>query len=837
MPTRRVINDSEDEDAGFSPINSPVKDRVDTTVGAIALEGDTGVELPLADSTIDQRSTDPEFFHRIYEEQQHVPEAARNDRVEGISSDKQKSSDPNAKNSSSITDPTRKDSRKKPKTAVDARDFASLTQVTTPRKDGSSGSRMDVYEFPSSDGEGGSARPNTNSRTTKTYGKRKRGQTGISGADIPSSPAHPSASKQGLSLTHTRDEEEALPKPARKKRGSGTQKALDSLDEDVNLLVVPRTAETNQSPSQPQDSNEGQDVVVPDSLNQPQDTANQAAASFFIAPPNHLTVSQKQEYLPMSGSSEHDDHTSRENALPLPHPETQAQRLRSSEATIAYTTPSRYCSSAPGFPELPEDDGRNSSVLTTSISRKAQKSTVDYNAPNSSPDELNSHSLDHLGPPKKRNKNSNEVDELAQDDSWDSDKIGIGTAKRKRQKTDQHHDAVKEDGWDSDKIGAHRESYKPRPSRRRSRAVLDEGDEDLAAPERSMPDTCPPGPGSPEGTEEAEPILISSGQQAPQEQSDDIEGIDPSYLAALPEDLRQEVIADQLARNSQASRTRGRGRPSQAGDTPQPKKRGRKKKEAVNEDASALTEEADPQGPAAQTPAAGKKKRGRPKKTDISKLPPAPAADDDISLAYGVEDVSNAADAAEAIPPQNMAVAPAPSKAPSKRGRKKKVIEETPAAPEEETSFRGEEEAVDGENQEVTKEAKAPSRRGRKRKVVEEPPSADESDDHVEGSQRKLEVASDMEDYSKAGAGVKRKALTDISNTASSQGPAHETDGKERTTPETVVDMQREATPKAKEKETPRSASSTTNQQGKVPLRVGLSKRSRIAPLLKIIRK
>lgn len=471
-----------------------------------------------------------------------------------------------------------------------------------------------------------------------------------------------------------------------------------------------------------------------------------------------------------------------------------------------------------------------------------------------------------MGPPKKRNKNSNEVDELAQDDSWDSDKIGyaqeqykprpsrrrsgidqdeqpsqadtnIDTAKRKRQKTDQHRDAVQEDSWDSDKIGAHRESYKPRPSRRRSRAVLDEGDEDLAAPERSMPDTCPPGPASPEGPEKAEPILISSGQQAPQEQSDAIEGIDPAYLAALPEDLRQEVIADQLARNSQASRTRGRGRPSQGGDTPQPKKRGRKKKETVNEDASALAEEADPQGTAAPAPAAGKKKRGRPKKTDVSKLPPAPAADGDTSLAYGVEDVSNAADAAEVIPPQDLEVAPAPSKAPSKRGRKKKVVEETPAAPEEEANFRGKEEAVDGDNQQATKETKAPSRRGRKRKVVEEPPSADESDDHVEGSQQELEGASDVEDHSKAGAGVNRKALTDISNTASSQGPAHKTDGKERTTPETVIDMQREATPKAKEKETPRSASSTTNQQGKVPLRVGLSKRSRIAPLLKIIRK
>lgn len=471
--------------------------------------------------------------------------------------------------------------------------------------------------------------------------------------------------------------------------------------------------------------------------------------------------------------------------------------------------------------------------------------------------------MDHLGPPKKRGKNSNEVDELVQDDSWDSDKIGhtreqykprpsrrrsgtdhgdqpsqadtsIGAARRKGQTTEQHYDVVQEDGWDSDKIGAHRESYKPRPSRRRSRAVLDAGDEGLATPERSMPDTCPPGPGSLEGTEKAEPILISSGQQAPQEQSDTIEGIDPGYLAALPEDLRQEVIADQLARNSQASRTRARGRPSQGGNTPQPKKRGRKKKETACEDASTLAEEADPQGPAAPTPAAGKRKRGRPKKTEKSQPPPAPAADDDISLAYELEDVPNAA---EATSPQEMEDAAAPTRAPSKRGRKKKVAEETPAAPEQETNFRGTEEAVEDDDQEVTKEAKAPSRRGRKRKVIEEPISADELDEHVEGPQQELGVASDAEDDSNASARVKRKALTDISNTASLQGPAHEADGKQRTTPETVVDMQGEATPKAKEKETPRSVSSTTNQQGKVPLRVGLSKRSRIAPLLKIIRK
>lgn len=357
-------------------------------------------------------------------------------------------------------------------------------------------------------------------------------------------------------------------------------------------------------------------------------------------------------------------------------------------------------------------------------------------------------------------------------------------------------------------------------------------------PEQSMPDTCPPGPGGLEEMENAEPILISSGQQAPQEQNDTIEGIDPSYLAALPEDLRQEVIADQLARNSQASRTRGRGRPSNEGNTSQPKKRGRKKKETAYEDESALAEEADPQRTTAPTPAAGKKKRGRPRKTEPSEPPLAPAADDDISLAYEVEDMSNTADgadAAEARSPQDTEDAPAPSKAPSKRGRKKKVTEEMPAAPEEETSVRGAE-VVDHDYQ----EAKAPSRRGRKRKVIEEPPSADESDrsdENVEGSRQELGVTSDAEDDSKARAGVKRKALTDISNTSSLQGLAHEADGEKGTTPDAVVDTQGGATPKAKENDTPRSVSSTTNQQGKVPLRVGLSKRSRIAPLLKIIRK
>lgn len=479
--------------------------------------------------------------------------------------------------------------------------------------------------------------------------------------------------------------------------------------------------------------------------------------------------------------------------------------------------------------------------------------------------------MDHLGLQTRREKNSDQVDKLRQEDSWDSDKIGysreqykprpsrtrsriaqdaqsmqsgadVGAAERKRHKTYQRHDAVQDDAWDSDKIGAHRENYKPRPSRRRSKAVLGAEDKDLATPERSLPDTCPPGPGTTEEMENSEPVLISSGQPAPQEQGGVIEGIDPSYLEALPEDLRQEVIADQLARNSQTTRTRGRGRPSQGGENllslteaiPQTMKRGRKKKEILEEDIPTLAEEAGPECTAVTTPAVGKKKRGRPKKSGVVQLPPPPAADDAISLAFETDDTpgtANGADVVETTPPQDMEDAPAPSRAPSKRGRKKKLVEEAPAIPEEETSL------VDRDNQEATKEIKGPSKRDRKKNAVEEHLSADDFDEHVESSQRGLETASDAEGYPKAGPGMKRKALTDISNTASSPGAAHENDGKERTTSEAAMDMQREATPEVKANETPRLASSTANQQGKVPLRVGLSKKSRIAPLLKIIRK
>ncbi|ROV92606.1 hypothetical protein VMCG_08962 [Cytospora schulzeri] len=848
MPDRRVIYDSEDEDAGFSPLNSPA--RYD------ALEGDavSATEQP-QQSINDTRSTDPDFFRKVYDEQQSVaaeviPDSARDGNGNTDSSGVQKSSGRNAKdNSSSLTDPTSKSAKKGSR--LEKGDFASLTQVTTPRADAPAGLRRDVYDFPTSGDEGDGAETKSakgKAKATKIFSKRKRGEVAAIPAESAgrSSPARSPSQDGGPMHTHPRGEDE-LPRPTKRMRKSGTQQSLAQIPEDVDLLVIPRTADMEESPAKTRESNEDLGSIVPDTLKEDQSTIEHPPASFFIAPPSRLTASQKQEYVRISGSSDHDD------SLPTLPAQTQDQQIRSSEATIPYTTPSRYCVSTPRFSDPQEPGDRGSSGTTTSSRKRANISRTEALLHHSSPDELGSHSPNQALPKAKRRRGEDDDDELAQDDAWDSDEIGVQreqyvprpsrgrtgidpdedlegsvtadnsgnrSMRNKRLKTGQHGDVAQEDPWDSDKIGAHREAYKPRPSRRRSRAVVQE-DAEENAPEQSMPDTCPFRPTSSEGMEGAGPILISSGQQAPQQEVESVEGIDPDYLAALPRELRQEVISDHLARNAQAaSRTRGRGRPSSLA-TPREE----------TEQALAAAEDDDAQSSTAPL-APAKRKRGRPKKSETGQPVPAAAADEDISFAYEVEDVHQAVDdsAAEEFLPAEPVQAPVPAKATSKRGRKKKVVEEPPSAIEEEPPQLDAEDVPPNEPvQAVSETAKAPSKRGRRKKIVEDPPADVEDGLEEEGGTAQdpstkvddsAEITLDEPGESVEEADASRLPLQDVSNTSSSKD--------KEVTPEA----------KAKSKETPRSASSTTGQgQGKVPLRVGLSKRTRIAPLLKIIRK
>lgn len=372
---------------------------------------------------------------------------------------------------------------------------------------------------------------------------------------------------------------------------------------------------------------------------------------------------------------------------------------------------------------------------------------------------------------------------------------------------------VQDDPKEFDEIQYHQEQHVPRASRRSSRAVLEEveDNEQLEPLEQSMPDTCPPGEEICGTAHDPDPILASSGQMESQDNMKIDEGLDPEFLAAMPEDIRREIISNHIAQaggTAQTGRTRSQARST--GDSssrrpiseqaPQPKKRGRKKKEQKIDERSMTYDEmaADPRGaPTATT----KRKRGRPKK---SATPSAAATVNGEQPKMEVPtpwdeafDEARVAPTSTAMPSQ---LAPEAPQASAKRGRKKKVVAAQPAAtlpscePEEPVEPAQVLDEPEGKVQQKGKE-------------LEDPPED-----------------SDRESAETTMGEMKRQALQDISNTASQDTPSEK------------VEVTKEVTSEMQSKENSKSAS-TPSHQGKVPLRIGLSKRSRIRPLLKCIRK
>lgn len=375
MQDRKVIYDSEDEDEGFSPLSSPARGDASHVV-MTAEEDDAG--KCTGNQVGDSRSTDPEFFKRIYEEQQKtiakpVPESVRDTQAQTGSSDKLKSSDSKAKNnSSSITDPALKSSRKRGLGKLDAKDFGNLTQVTTPS---APSAKKDVYDFTLSDEEGapvGPAMLQTTSKGARTASKRKRGQS----VDPLDAPVTANSSPPHVSTSHlcTEDQEDESPRSTRKKRKSSREQRPRPVPDDVDLLVLPPSANMSEPPHETNMDQDGWESTVPDTrvTQGPSSPGNPPATSFFIAPPDNLTLSQKQEYLRVSDNSELDIEDDQQQALlPATKPaQTQGQRSTdTSVSTIAYTTPSRYASSIAPLPILESCDGRSSNVATSSEKR------------------------------------------------------------------------------------------------------------------------------------------------------------------------------------------------------------------------------------------------------------------------------------------------------------------------------------------------------------------------------------------------------------------------------------------------------------------------------------
>lgn len=445
-----------------------------------------------------------------------------------------------------------------------------------------------------------------------------------------------------------------------------------------------------------------------------------------------------------------------------------------------------------------------------------------------------------------------EEDELAQHDSWNFGKSGsrtgasisrpspqrtgtnqssvretkaeaeTSTVRKKRQKRGGRVEPAHEDPWDSDKVGYQREHYAPRPRKRRSRVIVEEKEE-LQYLEQSMPDTCPPGDASHGRTDAAEPTITSPGQRTPDPATEGLEGIDPDFWAAMPNDIRQELMSQQQStRTSQASRTRRSGQAGESRNSlvpiqevpPQPKKRGRKKKQQNSEEApatfcdtAAVSEEPEARPSPAPT---AKRKRGRPRKAEVAPPPPPSEIEDTAPVREATELVLEAVE----VPNVTHGLPDEPSqgvvealKAPVKRGGKKKAAEASAVLSSElkETAC-------------IEREGFDPV--GSMDRLAVEP-----SHSPVDT----LAVSFEFED---------RQALQDISNKASNMlpnsGPAVDQTTEKTATYE--VEQQEEVTPEPKVKEVPKSTP-TPGQQGKVPLRVGLSKKSRIAPLLKVIRK
>lgn len=373
MQDRRVIYDSEEEDEGLSPLNSPGKDNASHLV--MTAEGDKEGQT-LSDRIDDSRSTDPDEFRRIYEGQQKgitdsVPDSMRDTQAQNGFSDRLKSWDSKAKNnSSSITDPTLKSANKRAMGKIDTKEFGTLTQVTTPSAP--STKPKDVYDFSLSDEERAPASPvniykASLSKSGRTASKRKRDQSAH--PDTASATANPP--QLSTYDQFAADQEDESPMPTGKRRRSIQDQRMRQVPDDVDLLVIPTSINMSGPPNEMILNTDGSDRADPDTRVAQRDShdCGRPPASFFIDPPHILTLSQKNEYLRISDHSEFDGEDIQQQAsLPVPNvAQAEAQRSTStSVSTIAYTTPSRFASSVEPLPILGTSDGRSSNAASSS---------------------------------------------------------------------------------------------------------------------------------------------------------------------------------------------------------------------------------------------------------------------------------------------------------------------------------------------------------------------------------------------------------------------------------------------------------------------------------------
>ncbi|KAI1471195.1 uncharacterized protein F4812DRAFT_413129 [Daldinia caldariorum] len=453
-------------------------------------------------------------------------------------------------------------------------------------------------------------------------------------------------------------------------------------------------------------------------------------ANFYIAQSN-LTTMQKLEYEKVN--------VSQNGYSNLPGPLTNVKS--SGMSTVAYPTPSRYASSS--GPPLPWERGSAADV--------EPDESVDFVNIMSSPDVITAgHDHTEREPTEVALMDTQITYDEAEPPLEDTTLRSVSNKKKKRTRSirneNEDEDELQDEPFDYETT-RHQDKIK----RRRNEPKLD--------------------PPDPQGDDDIE-LLPNPQVEIPREQNyQDL----PGEEAQEANDAVPEIPATAPPVSSNAPEDNL----PETQPAPQPKKRGRKKKQVISEkviqeelpvETHADAQEDAPTGkdPEVQIePEKPKKKRGRPRKSDLAKSETVPTSESELNPTHKAHE-----DDAQHNETDSKNEATEKPK-PKKKQKAKNRVEE--------------------EEEEEEEEMKDPT------------PDKDDAEDTVK------EISG---------------------NSKSSEEPASAEDVPAKPIPKPLADQR-----KSEEKASPASKVATTSSQPKVPYRVGLSKRTRIQSLLKIIKR
>ncbi|KAB5586197.1 hypothetical protein GE09DRAFT_1073711 [Coniochaeta sp. 2T2.1] len=748
MAPRGEILDSDEEDNDFSPAQSPGAARQSDAAGA------DGLESPRKHRA---ESTDPSFFRDVYDDQ-HVSAVnaqQSSSRVAALSNDPVSTSSnppPNLSHLdnqnehshlSSITDPVPASRRKEKKTAM--KDAVDLTQITSPGRPTPS-LPADIWDFPASQDDAPAPAP-TSSAKKKIILKLKKPEKRKSTLSSSITSPEQQMSSGMLPPLAVTPAEQPTSKPRQKKRRISSSGEPHADDEEIDLLVIPRSEDKVAPTSNfitPTNGGNSSSIV--------EDSTKVRATQILVVPATTLTASQKEEFKFVSLDSE-TDNTREQAGLATPGVPFDDLQKSSGNATIKYPTPSEFASSGRGALS-PGDYG------TASSCRPRRRRNM---AVAESPVRYRGHS------------DVFSLLTLLQPSSPDIISAPVVTPR------DNAAPAVR----DMDVVDRYLPPSSPPPRSARRR-----GKEKPAAEEIPSPNSAP-------AVVEDEPPRTSGRIR--------IKAREPQVFDLTASSPPEAGNGDTTATPTGSSEQVKKVKPQTIQEKLLEKKRGRKRKEVPSEVVveEILPDTAPQHGGAepaqveeaveipAETPAepAPKKRRGRPKKSEA-------AVTEDVPLLLSVEEVSLARET------------PKPTQ--KKRGRPKKSAATQP------------------------KESSVPVEDGHGMVKVDEQGHVDHDDEPK---------------VTKGKAGKNARTTTnEASHDDETPAPLSERDSNSNrtasptkpatTTPEAVDKEAKEnKLAEVKPKKEEAKPATQSSQPGKVPYRVGLSKRSRIAPLLKSFRK